>query len=252
MENNQKLLQYILQWADNSLILGQRLGEWCGHGPVLEQDIALINISLDLIGEARNLFQYAAKVSDTETDEDKLAFMRMEHEYKNLLLVERPNGNWGNTIMRQLMYDVFHYYFLHEMSQSRDKQLAGIAQKSIKEASYHLKFSSEWTKRLGDGTEESHDKMQTALNELYPYFQEAYNTSELDKWALDNNIGPDLDLVKKNAVSKFEEVLKMATLKMPDTKSFQKGGKTGLHTEAMGYILSEMQYMQRAYPNMEW
>jgi ring-1,2-phenylacetyl-CoA epoxidase subunit PaaC len=249
---NNNLHNYLLQWADNSLILGQRLGEWCGHGPVLEQDIALINISLDLIGEARNIFQYAASLSEGKMDEDKLAMMRLEHEYKNVLLVERPNGNWGDTIMRQLMFDVFHYYFLQELKSSKDSQIAGIAEKSIKEAAYHLKFSSEWCKRLGDGTAESHEKMQAALEMHYPYFMECYMPSKADEWALSNGIGANLETVKSAAIKKFNDIIQQATLELPTLESFKKGGKNGVHTEAMGYVLAELQYMQRAYPEMQW
>lgn len=249
MEINKR--NFVFEWADNVLILGQRLGEWCGHGPVLEQDIALINTSLDLIGEARNLYQYLSMHEGGS--EDDFALVRYENEYRNLLLVEQANGHWGVTIMRQLMFDIYHYYFLDWMSHySRDEELKSIAAKSLKETKYHLKFSSEWTKRLGDGTQESHQKMQEAVDQLSPYFNECFQMSEADQWAFDHGVGPDLYELEPLATQLLKETLIEATLKWETPQYPKLGGKHGKHSEQMGYILAEMQYMQRAYPNMQW
>ena len=175
------LLNYTLRQADSTLILGQRLAEWCGHGPVLEQDIALTNISLDLIGQARSLYQYAAELEGKGRSEDDLAFHRDVREFYNLLLVELPKGNFGDTIARQFFFDAFNYFFYQELQQSKDERLAAIAEKSIKEVSYHLRFSSEWMIRLGDGTDVSHVKMQQAVDDVWMYTGEMFVADELDR-----------------------------------------------------------------------
>lgn len=241
---------YILYLADNVMILGQRLGELCGHGPVLEQDIAMTNISLDLIGEARNYYQYLAEIDSGH--EDDYPMKRDVRSFKNVILVERPNGHWGDTIMRQFMFDCFHYYLLEGLTTSSDQRLSSIAKKSIKEASYHLSFSSEWAIRLGDGTDESHQKMQESLNDAMPYFEEMFLPADFELKCQSLGIAPDLSVIRKAAYHKFEETIHTATLKLPENKSFQKGGKTGLHSEHLGYILAELQFMQRAYPNATW
>lgn len=249
---NQNLLNYTLQIADNALILGHRLSEWCGHGPILEQDIALTNIALDLIGQARSLYQYASEISGAEKSEDDFAYLRTETKYKNVLLVEQPNGHFGTTIMRQFLFDAFHFAFYERLAKSKDQQLAAIATKSLKEVTYHLRFSSEWVIRLGDGTEESHNKMQTSLNELWMYTGELFIASEADAQMLKEDIGVDLGEVKTFWNEKVEEIFKIATLSRPEDKWMQKGGKTGQHSEHLGYILTEMQYLQRTYPGQEW
>ena len=179
LSTHHQLLRYILQWADNSLIIGHRLAEWCGHGPVLEQDIAMTNIALDLIGEARNLYQYAAEIEGNKTEDD-YPYQRKENEFYNCLLTELPNGHFGDTIVRHFLYDTFHYFFLEEMKSSSDEQLSLIARKSFKEVSYHLDFSGKWMLRLGDGTEESHKKVQQALNDIWIYGQEFFMPLEVD------------------------------------------------------------------------
>lgn len=253
MDKNQELLyNYLLQLADSSMILAQRNAEWCGHGPVLEQDIALTNISLDLFGEARSLFQYAAEIKGDNATEDSIAFLRDAREFKNFLLCEHENTDWAYTIVRQFLYDVFHYYLNKSLTESTDLRIKEIALKTIKESAYHLKWSSEWMIRLGDGTEVSHEKMQIALNELWTFTGELFQESDSDKYASENSIGPSLSSLQPIWDSKVDEILKEATLQKPAEQWMQTGGKTGIHTEKLGFILAEMQYLQRAYPGQEW
>lgn len=251
-EEKKILLQYVLQLADNPMILGQRLGELCGHGPILEQDIALTNISLDLIGEARILYQYAAEIDGDGKTEDEYPYQRDVLDWRNLLLVEQPNGHFGHTIVRQFMFDCYHYYHLKEMSSSKDERLAEIAKKTLKEATYHLKYSSEWMIRLGDGTSESHQKMQGALLDLIPYFQEAFIHSKVEKEEALVGICVDVEKIKSSAFEKFKSVCEEATLAIPEVEYPQEGGKNGYHSEHLGFILSDLQFLQRAYPNSNW
>lgn len=249
---NNNLYNYILGIADNSLILGQRLGELCGHGPSLETDIACTNISLDLFGQVRSYFQYAAQVAGDDRNEDTIAMMRTEREYVNVLLVEQPNTDFAYTITRQFLFDAYHFTFLTELQNSNDETLAAIAKKSIKEVSYHLRFSSDWMKRLGDGTEESHSRIQTAINELWTYTDELFHQTDADKVMIAEGVGVDTLKLKEAYYNQIAEVLTEATIEVPDLKYFQKGGKQGIHTEHLGYVLAELQYMQRAYPKMTW
>ncbi len=249
---NENLYNYILGIADNSLILGQRLGELCGHGPTLETDIACTNISLDLFGQVRSYFQYAAKITGDKRTEDDIAMLRKEREYKNVLLVEQPNTNFAYTIGRQFLFDVYHLAFLAELQKSTDLTLSAIANKCIKEVSYHERFSSDWVKRLGDGTEESNQKMQKAINDLWTYTDELFHQTEADKVIVAEGAGVDVTKLKVNYYKRVNEILQLANLEIPESKYFQKGGKEVIHTEHLGYLLSELQYMQRAYPNMEW
>lgn len=248
MDNNLK--EYILMLADSGLILGQRLGEWCGHGPVLEQDIALTNIALDIIGEARNYYHYLAETEGKK--EDDYPMFRDERSFRNLLLCELPNGHWGDTIMRQFMYDCYHYHLLEGLTGSKDKTLSAIAHKSIKEAAYHIAFSGEWVIRLGDGTDESHQKIQGSLDDLMPYFAEMFIPEPYETWCQDEGYGPSSGDIRSRAINKFQEVISEATLQMPREYHNQKGGKSGYHTENLGFILAELQYMQRAYPGQDW
>ncbi len=252
MTSQEAHFQYILRIADNAMILGQRLSEWCGHGPILEQDIALTNFSLDYIGQSRNLYTYAGQLEGQGKTEDDLAFQRNEHEFYNVLLVEQPNGHWGTTITRQFLFDVFNYLFHRELCKSSDEQLAAIAAKSLKEISYHLKFSSEWMIRLGDGTEESHQKMQEALDDLWMYTGELFEMDDIDREMLKMDIGVDLDKIKPLYHQKVSQILNEATLIQPEIPWMQSGGKQGRHTENLGHLLAEMQYIQRAYPGLEW
>ncbi|APX99420.1 1,2-phenylacetyl-CoA epoxidase subunit PaaC [Lacinutrix venerupis] len=249
---NQNLYNYILGIADNSLILGQRLGELTGHGPSLETDIACTNISLDLFGQVRSYYQYAAKIAGDKRTEDDIAMLRKEREYVNVLLVEQPNTNFAYTIARQFLFDVYHFLFLTQLEKSKDLTLSAIATKSIKEVSYHQRFSTDWLKRLGDGTEESKAKMQEAINDLWTYTDELFHQTKADKAMVAEGIGVDVTALKEAYYEKVDAVLSEATLETPESKWFQKGGKQGIHTEHLGYLLSDLQYMQRTYPNMEW
>lgn len=248
----QNLYKYILGIADNSLILGQRMGELTGHGPSLETDIACTNISLDLFGQVRSYYQYAAKIAGDNRTEDDIAMLRKEREYVNVLLVEQPNTDFAYTIARQFLFDVYHFMFLTELQKSHDVTLSAIAKKCIKEVSYHQRFSSDWLIRLGDGTEVSKIKIQEAINGLWTYTDELFHQTEADKAMVSENIGVDVTKLKEAYYLKVNEILTEATLDIPESKWFQKGGKNGVHTEHLGYLLSDLQYMQRAYPNMEW
>ncbi|RNC87661.1 MAG: phenylacetate-CoA oxygenase subunit PaaI [Winogradskyella sp.] len=249
---NENLYNYILGIADNSLILGQRMGELCGHGPTLETDIACTNISLDLFGQVRSYFQYAAKIAGDGRTEDDIAMLRKEREYKNVLLAEQPNTNFAYTIARHFLFDVYHFSFLNELQKSSDLTLSAIANKCIKEVSYHERFSSDWVKRLGDGTEESNQKMQEAINDLWTYTDELFHQTEADKVMVEDGVGVDVTKLKDNYYKSVGELLNKARLNTPESKWFQKGGKIGIHTEHLGYLLADLQYMQRTYPNMEW
>lgn len=250
--NENPLLDYVLQLADNPMILGQRLSEWCGHGPVLEQDIAITNIALDLIGEARILYQYAAEIEGGDLTEDHYPYKRDIRQWKNLLLVEQPNEHFGYTIMRQFMYDCYHYYHLAALRSSSDERLSQIAAKTIKEATYHLKYSSEWVIRLGDGTEESHQKMQEALDDRIRFFDEAFIPSAAEQDHRLKSIAVDCTAIKQDAWKKFSDICQQANLTIPDKVVPQQGGKSGIHTEQMGYLLAELQYLQKSYPGAEW
>jgi ring-1,2-phenylacetyl-CoA epoxidase subunit PaaC len=243
------LIDYILHLADTTLILSQRNSEWCGHGPILEQDIAITNISLDLLGQSRNFYQYAASLIGGETTEDSLAYLRKEREFKNLLLVEQPNGDWGQTILRQYLYSQFQYLLFDKLQNSSDEQLAAIAAKAIKETTYHVRWSSEWVIRLGDGTEESHQRMLKAIDELWRY------TGEMFVPAIYETI-VDVKALKENWQEKVNIIFNEASLIPPagggGAAFMQSGGKEGKHTEQLGYILTELQYMQRAYPGAQW
>jgi ring-1,2-phenylacetyl-CoA epoxidase subunit PaaC len=250
---NKNLVQYIYGIADNALILGQRLGELCGHGPNLETDIAMTNIALDLLGQTRSYYQYAAQLSNDEnTTEDTIAFLRNEREYRNVLLVEQPNTDFAYSIARQFLFDIFHLSLLQELQNSKDETLVAISKKSIKEVSYHARFSSDWIRRLGDGTPESHNRIQTAINDLWTFTDELFHQTDADKAMVSENIGVDLTKLKEPFYAKVNEILEESTLKTPELVYFQKGGKQGIHSEHMGYLLADMQYMQRSFPNMNW
>jgi len=264
--NQQTLIDYTLHLADNNLILAQRNSEWCGHGPVLEQDIAITNISLDLIGQARNFYQYAAQLINEshaslstkwsgvegEVTEDTLAHLRSETDFKNFLLVEQPKGDWGQTILRQFFFSLYQYLLYQALQNSRDTQLSAIATKSIKEVTYHLRWSSEWVIRLGDGTEESHNRMLQAIDALWVYTGEIFQVSEFEAETFKNNIGVDVSGLKDEWVKKVKDVFDEATLPFPVSSFFHYGGKEGKHTGHLGHILAEMQYLQRTYPGVTW
>lgn len=246
------LFNYVLRIADDSLILGQRLGEWCGHGPILEEDIALTNIALDLIGQATNLFQYASELEGNIRNEDQLAFLRVDREFTNCLLVEQPNKDFGYTIARQFYFDTYRKLFFEALTKSNDEKLAAIAEKSLKETKYHLKHSSEWVIRLGDGTEESKRRIQEAINFYWRFTQELFFQNEIDTQLIELEIAVNLNDIKDNWNDYVVSILNQATLEIPTNSFNQEGGRLGFHSEHLGYLLAEMQYMQRAFPNLEW
>ncbi|MCE3297240.1 MAG: phenylacetate-CoA oxygenase, PaaI subunit [Crocinitomicaceae bacterium] len=247
-----ELFEYTLRMADDSLILGHRVSEWCGHGPILEEDIALTNIALDLVGQATNLLEYAAVTEGSGRSADDLAFLRFDRDFRNLLLVEQKNGDFAVTLTRQFFFDAFRKPFFEALAQSKDEQLAAIAEKSLKETKYHLKHSSEWMIRLGDGTEESHARVQQAVNDLARFTEELFYMDEVDQKLISEGIAVDLNTIKPIWKAHVDEVFAEANLEMPEIKWPQKGGRQGMHSEHLGYLLAEMQFMQRAYPGMEW
>ena len=249
---NDSLYEYLLMLGDNSMILGHRLSELCGHGPSLETDIALTNISLDLFGQVRHYFQYAAEIKGEGKSEDDIAFLRYVNEYRNVLLVEQPNTDFAYIITRQFFFDAYHLPLLEMLTQSTNKQIAAIAQKSLKEVKYHFRFSSTWMKRLGDGTELSQRKMQEAVDYLYPYVGELFKETEIEKEMKESGIGADLNLVQSACEQSLNTVLEEANLTIPEVKWVHSGGKKGIHSEHLGFVLSDLQYMQRAYPKMAW
>lgn len=238
---------YLLHLADSNLILAQRNAEWCGHGPILEQDIAITNISLDLLGTSRNFYQYAAMLIGGEATEDSLAYLRTEREFKNYLLAEQPNGDWGQTILRQFFISTFQHQLYTALKSNPDEQLAAICAKALKEVTYHLRWSSEWVVRLGDGTEESHQRMLTAIDELWRYTGELFIPADYE-----TEIGIDVAGFKEAWMVKVNSVFEEATLPVPDKTFMQTGGKTGVHTEHLGFILTDLQYLQRTYPGAKW
>ena len=252
MEKKKALFNYLLRLADNAAILGHKLSEWCGHGPELEEDIAIINTALDLLGHARSIYTYAGEVEGKGRDEDNIAFLRIEREYKNALICELPNGHYGDTIARQFLFDQFNYLVFSELVNSTDETVSAIAAKAIKEIRYHLRRSTEWTLRLGDGTEESHNRIQESFNDVWSYTGDLFVEDESDGLIVSAGIGPDLKIIRPIWREKVKAVLTEATLTTPEDGWMHSGSKEGRHTEHMGHLLSELQYMQRAYPECEW
>lgn len=248
---NNSLLNYLLHLADSNLILAQQNAAWCGHGPVLEQDIALTNISLDLLGQSRNYYQYTAELIGNGITEDALAYLRDEREFKNCLLCELPNGDWGQTIMRQFLFSVYQQLLLERLRLVDDSRLAGIAEKSLKEVNYHVRWSSEWVIRLGDGTDESHQRMENAINNLWAYTGEMFEAAPYEETIL-TQFKIDLAILKTEWIKKIAVIFEESTLPLPENIFMHKGGKIGIHTENLGFILPELQYLQRTYPNAQW
>jgi ring-1,2-phenylacetyl-CoA epoxidase subunit PaaC len=246
------LIDFTLQLADTALIHSQRLSEWCGHGPALEIDIALSNIALDHIGAARSLYQYAATLLNDGSTEDSLAYLRKEREFKNIILAELPNKDFAFTIAKCICLDSFLYLYYEQLSTSKDETLAAIATKSLKEVTYHLRFSKEWLTRLGDGTPESKQRIQQAMDDVWTYSGEVFLQSDAEKEMAKQDTATDATAIQQNWLASISNSIDNATLSMPTETFMQKGGKQGIHTEHMGFILAELQYMQRAYPNMEW
>lgn len=242
----------LLRLADDALILGHRLSEWCGHGPILEQDIALTNHALDLIGRARALYTYAGEIEDAGHDEDWFAYRRDAIHFHNALLVEQPNGDFAQTIARQFLYDRFAQLYYRELATSSDARVAAIAAKSLKEIDYHVRFSSEWVIRLGDGTDESKARMQRGLDELWRYTGELFAVDDLDRAAIERGFAVDASALRDAWNTAVEAVLAEATLTRPEDGWPVEGGRVGRHTEHLGYILADLQFLQRAYPDATW
>jgi len=246
------LYKYVLALGDDALILGQRLSQWAYKGPFLEEDIALSNISLDMFGRANLFLEYAATLKGNDVTADDLAFKRNEREFSNHILCEQPNGNFADTMVRQFFLDAFYKLFLQKLTKSKDEQLSAIAQKSIKETTYHLRHSSKWIIRLGDGTVESHAKVQSAIDNLWMFTNELFEMNEIDNEMLEQKIGVDCSKLKIEWDKIINEILSEATLNRPEDANMPTGGRQGIHTEHLGHLLSDMQYLQRAYPDATW
>lgn len=243
---------FLLRLADDRLVLGHRTSEWCGHGPILEEDIALANIALDLVGQANLLLQRAAAVEGKGRDEDALAFLRDTREYRNALMVELPNGDFGVTIMRQFLFSTYALHQWEALTSSKDQDLAGIAAKAAKESRYHVRHSAEWVVRLGDGTDESHGRTQDALDDLWRYTGELFMTDEVERSLVAAGIAVDSSSLADAWRSDVEGVIARATLRLPGEAYMQRGGRTGLHTEHLGHMLAEMQVLPRTHPGARW
>ena len=252
MTVNDALFQYTLRLGDTNLILGQRLSEWTGHGPFLEEDLALTNITLDITGTAKSLLEYAALVEGKSRTADDLAYLRNDRHYFNAQITELPNGDYARTIVRQAIIDCFDFYFYTELAKSKDETLAGIAQKSIKEVIYHLRHTASWVERFGDGTEESHNKAQTALNELWQYTGELFEMNEIDEILIQEGIAVDLNIVKAKWELYMTDLLQKSNLVKPENVFMQTGSRKGIHTEYLAFILAEMQALPRMYPDAKW
>jgi ring-1,2-phenylacetyl-CoA epoxidase subunit PaaC len=244
--------RYVLRLADANLILAQRLGEWIGHAPALEEDLGLANTALDLMGQARLLLAYAGELEGRGRDEDALAFLRDECEFVNPTLVEQPNGDFAHTMVRQFLFDAWQHELYSGFGKSSDARLAAIAAKALKETRYHLSYSSGWVIRLGDGTEESHARMQRALNTLWPYTNELFATDEVDREMIAAGIAPPMEAMAVAWSARIDTVLAEATLARPPTAGFQWFGKHGRHSEHLGYLLAEMQHLPRSHPGASW
>ena len=246
------MFEFLLRMGDNTLVLGHRVSEWCGHSPVLEEDIALANIALDMIGQTRLWLGLAGEVEGQGRDADALAFRRDAWDFRNLLLVERPNRDFGHTLMRQFLFDLWHHERLADLCLSEDDRVAGIAAKCVKEADYHLERSKDLIIRLGDGSAESHTRMQEALNALWPYVGEMFTDDALDEEMAEQGIAPLPSSQRARYDAALNEVLAKATLTRPESNFAQHGGRTGTHTEDLGHMLATMQFLQRAYPDARW
>ena len=252
MTVQEALFNYILRIGDSNLILGQRLSEWTGHGPFLEEDLALTNIALDITGAAKSFLEYAGKVENKGRSEDDLAYLRNDRQFFNAQITELPNGDYAKTILRQVIVDCFDFYFYQELSKSKDETLAGIAQKSLKEVTYHLRHTSAWLERFGDGTEESHNRAQTALNEIWQHTDELFEMNEVDEILINKGIAVDLNLVKTKWEKHISELIVKSTLTIPQHVFMQTGSRKGIHTEHLAFILAEMQALPRTYPDAKW
>jgi len=250
--NRPALFEYTLRLGDDALINGQRLSEWCGHGPFLEEDIGVANTALDLIGRARLLLTYAGEVEGKGRDEDQLAFTRDEREWRNALITELPRGDFGFTTVRQFLLDAFNQQLYDRLRLSTDATLAGVAGRAAKECDYHLRHTSEWVLRLGDGTKESHDRAQRALDALWPYTAELFESDPVQEQMEAEGVAPSTASMQSAWLHTVEPVLRAAELQIPENTWPQTGGRQGMHSEHMGFLLAEMQFVQRAYPGQTW
>ncbi len=252
MSGQEALFEYLLRLGDNALILGHRLSEWCGHSPALEEDLALSNVALDLIGQTQLWLNLAGEIEGKGRDADKLAYLRDGRDFRNVLLVEQPNGDFAATMARQFYFDAWHYLLLRELTGSKDARIAEIAAKALKEVTYHLERSQEWVLRLGDGTEESHRRMQAAMDDLWMYTGEMFESDAVDQAMARNGVGPDPSSLHEPWLGLMRSTAEEATLTLPQPGWAQRGGKRGIHSEHLGYILADLQFLQRAYPNATW
>jgi ring-1,2-phenylacetyl-CoA epoxidase subunit PaaC len=252
MTRDEALFQFLLRLGDSTLILGHRVSEWCGHGPVLEEDIALANTALDLIGQTQLWLGLAGEVEGKGRSADNLAYLRDAWDFRNLLLAERPNGDFGQTLMRQFLYDAWSILMLKRLESSTDSRIAEIAVKAGKEVTYHLERSADLCIRLADGTEESRQRMQAALADLWPYTGEMFTGDEADEILAAEGIAPNPAELRDDWLAIVKRLETEGTLTLPDSDFAHLGGKTGKHSEHLGYILAEMQFLQRAYPGAEW
>lgn len=246
------LFDYLLRLGDNCLILGHRISEWVGHAPAIEEELALGNVSLDLVGQTQLWLAMAAEVEGKGRDPDKLAYLRDAGEFRNLLLVEQPNGDFAHTMARQFYFDSWHYLLLEGLTQSKDADIAGIAAKALKEVSYHRRRSHDWVITLGDGTEESHRRMQVAIDDLWMYTGEMFEMDAVEQELLKQGVAVDCAGLRTPWLEQVSATLTEATLELPQPGWAQRGGKRGVHSEHLGYLLAEMQFLQRAYPNAIW
>ena len=252
MTTQEALINYSLRLGDSSLILGQRMSEWCSKGPILEEDIAMTNLALDLIGQSRTMLSYAAKLEGKGRTEDDLAYRRNEREYYNTLLSERPNGNFGDTVVRNFLHSAFSFHLYQALTSSTNEMIAAHAAKSIKEVTYHLRHSSEWLIRLGDGTDESHEKVLDALHDLWEYTGDLFEMNEVDTILIKEGITVDLNEVRTEWNKTISIVIERATLSKPEDAYMHSGRLEAAHSEYLGHLIAEMQFLPRAYPDANW
>ena len=253
VSNKEAFLSYVLRLADDRLILGQRMSEWCGHGPELEEDLALANVSLDMIGHATALYDLAAQIEDAGHDEDHFAFFRDDDEFANLQLCELPNGDFAFTIARFFLFSSFSYFLYEQLKTATDEQFNGVVNKHLKEIKYHLRHSRDWVLRLGDGTEESHNRIQTAFDELWMYTGELFYADDIDSVVTSEGNGADPSTFRDEWKALVTETLEEATLTVPDWDQYMMtGSRKGMHTEHLGHMLAQMQFLRRSHPDAEW
>lgn len=252
MTQQEALFKYLLRWGDNALILSQRLSEWCSNAPFIEEDLALTNFALDLIGRAQAFLQYAANIEGKGNTEDTLAFRRNERQFYNNLMYELPNGDFGRTMVKQFFISAFEKELFATLQKSEDKTIAAIATKTLKEVKYHYQHAADWLVRLGNGTEESWQCVQTAVNDLWMYSNDLFEMDEAEQELVKSNIAIELNSLKANWTLAVQETMYQAQLVLPTAKYMQTGSRKGIHTEHLGHLLCEMQYLQRAYPDATW